>query len=205
MIRACILIALVALLGGCATTESSVTVPYAAASPASDIGHGQAIALKTLDARTADRMRISTKINGFGMEMAAIRSARPVTDIVQDALAAEFQARGFHIGAAGCPVTVSVDRFYNQFHTGAFAGTADGTAALMVTVADPTGSKLFSKTYNGVSQETIELANGSNAALAVSAALKDAVNKLFADPSFLRALASQATIPAAQATGKPTS
>lgn len=182
-----VVLGLLSVLTACATVEDTAVISYAAA-PATQIPSARPVALGVNDSRTSDRNRISTKINGYGAEMAAIRSSREVPDVVREAIAAELQARGFPLDGAGTPVTVTIDRFYNQFHVGAFNGTAAGEVRLSVAVADRGGAKLFSGSFVGTSETPIMLANGSNAADSVAKALRDACNKMFADPSFVGAI-----------------
>ncbi len=198
MIRTLAMLAIAAMLGGCALSEDVADVKYLP-TKAALVANAQPVGLTVVDARTSDRNRISAKMNGFGMEMAAIRSTREVPDIVRDALKAEFEERGFHIEAGGRAVTVSIDRFYNQFGVGAFSGSADGDVSLTVTVADAGGAKLYTQSYAGTSKSSILMANGSNAAEAVAAALNDAIGKMFADPGFI------AVITGAAAATKPVS
>jgi uncharacterized lipoprotein YajG len=186
------LLLLVATLGGCATSEDVADIKYVPTT-AAPVSNPQPVSVTSVDARSADRERISTKLNGFGMEMAAIRSTKDVPAVVSDALKTEFEERGFHVSSNGRPVTVTVNRFYNQYHTGAFSGTADGDVEIAITVTDSTGAKVYSQTYDGKSETSIMLANGSNAAASVAAALKDAVGKMFADPAFVTAITSAPT------------
>jgi uncharacterized lipoprotein YajG len=125
------------------------------------------------------------------MDMASIRASRPVDEIVRSAVEAEFRQRGFSIQADGRKVQVSVNTFYNTFQTGVFAGGATGDVQLSIAVSANPGAPTFRQTYAGVSNSTIMLANGSNAAESVAKALQDALRRMFADPAFLAAVSSR--------------
>ncbi len=189
--RGLILIAVVGMLAGCATVEDTVDIKYIPTT-AVEVPNAEPVVLSVVDGRTTDRTRISTKLNGYGMEMAAIRSSREVSEIVREAAVKEFEERGFRVITSGLTVTLTVSRLYNQYSTGFFAGTADGEAELAVSVSDKSGAKLYDHTYKGISKMSVQLANGSNAAESVANALKDAITNMFGDPGFLGVLTKPA-------------
>lgn len=187
MIRSLAMMAMIAALSGCALTEDTVDIKYIPTN-ATAIPDAKPVGLTVVDGRTTDRNRISAKMNGYGMEMAAIRSKAEVTDIVNAALKTEFEARGFHVDTSGRAVTVTVNHFYNQFGTGFFSGSATGDVNLGVTVAGPAGASLYTGAIDGTSKMNIQMAGGSNAAESLANAIADAVKKLFADPAFVTAI-----------------
>jgi uncharacterized lipoprotein len=188
-----LLFAIVGALAGCATTEDTVQINYTPTS-ATRVANAQPVALTVVDGRTTDRSRISTKINGYGMEMAAIRSAQDVPEVVRQAAVKEFDQRGFAVEASGLGVTLTVNRLYNQYSTGLISGTAAGNADLAVAVIDKGGAKVFENSYSGVSKTNIALANGSNAADSVAIALNDAFHKMFGDEAFIASLTKGRTV-----------
>lgn len=190
MLRAAAAVLAVLTLAACATTEESVPVSYSAVA-ASPIAGAERITVtvRAADARTANRGRISTKKNGYGMEMAAIRLQGDVAEVVRDALASELKARGYRLGAGGPVVSAAVEAFYNDFKVGAFAGRAESDVQLTVAVADAGGGERYRRTLAGKAAKTVQLASGKNAAASLSAALSDAIGKLMADPAFTAALA----------------
>jgi len=189
--RVIFLIPVLATLSGCAFSEDTVDVPYAP-TQAAPVASAVPLSLTLTDGRIANRARISVKINGYGMDAAPIRAARPVTEIVHDALAQEFRERGFRLDGTSRTVNVTVEKFYNSFGIGLLSGTATGDVQLNVSVAY--GSRTsFQRTYKGRSSASILLANGSNAALSVSEALQDAIGQMFADQAFVTALTAQAS------------
>ncbi|MET0274724.1 MAG: YajG family lipoprotein [Phenylobacterium sp.] len=178
-----------ASLAACATTEDVVPIPYAAAAHAPVAGADQVnVTVKAVDARTTNRGRISTKINGYGMEMAAIRAQGEISDVVDHALTSELQARGYRLGAGGPTVNAAVETFYAKFGVGILAGKAEGDVRLNVTVTDRGGAERYRGSVSGASSKSVQLAGGKNAAAAISAALADALGKLFGEPAFVAAL-----------------
>ncbi|MDE1148434.1 MAG: YajG family lipoprotein [Azospirillaceae bacterium] len=198
-------LAVVSLLGGCALSEDVATIKYAP-TQAEAVAGAKPVGLTVVDGRTADRNRISAKINGFGTEMAAIRSDKDVPSVVKDALTAEFEERGFHVEAHGLAVTVTINQFYNQYGAGLMSGTANGDVNLTVAVADAGGASLFSQAYDGTVKNTIMMANGSNAAESLVGAMNDAVKKMFADPAFVATITGKkAPVTAGASPASPTS
>jgi len=175
-------------VGGCALTEAQIDIPYKAAGGA-QTGVGVTVITKAEDSRTADRNRVSAKINGFGMEMAAIRSKQEVTTILKSAVDFELKARGYTLQAGGTSVTITVKRFFSAFKTGIFSGDALADVVFGVTVTQPDGGKAYEREITATGKAAnIQLATGSNAAEALSDGLKNATAILFADPAFLTAL-----------------
>ncbi|TWB35899.1 YajG family lipoprotein [Nitrospirillum pindoramense] len=206
MIRVFAGLVAISMLAGCALSEDVATVKYVP-TKAEVVVDAKPVGLTVVDARTSDRNRISAKINGFGTEMAAIRSDKDVPAIVTDAFKTELEARGFHVQAGGRPITVSVNQFYNQYGAGVFSGTATADVNLTVAVGNGSGAPAFSQTYAGTAKKTILMANGSNAAETVASALNDALAKMFADPAFVATLTGKASpvVATPAAAGSPTS
>jgi uncharacterized lipoprotein len=179
---------LLAGLSGCAFSEDTADVHYAPAAAAPVPGAG-AITLAVADGRISNRTRISVKINGYDTEAAPIRSSRPVPDIVRDALKAEFAQRGFSLSPGHRLVTVTIRKFVNQYDIGVLSIQATGAADLDVAVSGGPAPP-FQQSYQGKSYNIVLIANGSNAASSVEAALHDAMARMFADPAFVAALAT---------------
>jgi uncharacterized lipoprotein YajG len=182
------LAAMAMALTACATREDVATIPYKVhGGPMTGAGH--AVALTVNDARTQDRGKIANKTNAYGMEMAAIRADREVTAIVKDALEAELKSRGFAIGNDGASATVAINRFYATFQSHVFSAEAVGDVKFHVAVTSPAGAPVYDREVDASGVEPgILLANGSNAAAALSDGLGKAFDTLFSDPAFLAAL-----------------
>jgi len=180
---------LAASLGACATTEDIVPVPYAASAAAPVAGAAQVkVTVQATDARTSNRGRISSKINGYGMEMAAIRAKEDVADTVREAIGAELKSRGYTEAPGGAKISAAVETFYADFKTGVLAGKAKGDVALTVTVSDADGGERYRRRISGAAEKSVQMASGKNAADAIGRALGDALRTLFGDAAFLNAL-----------------
>lgn len=182
-------LAVAGALAGCATTEETVAVPYAASAATPVAGASQvSVVVRGQDARTTNRGRISSKINGYGMEMAAIRAKDDVGLTVQNAISAELGARGYRLQPGGATVNAAVETFFSEFKTGLLAGKSHADVAMTVTVADANGAERYRRRVEGSGEKTIQLASGKNAAETLGEALADALRKLFGDEAFLGAL-----------------
>lgn len=196
MFRRPSLIALAAAgLAACATSEDIVDITYAPPATAARTPGAESISVTVVgeDARTVNRGRIGSQINGYGMEMAAIRSEREVATVVQSALSAELGQRGYRLQPGGVSVRAAVDTFFNTFAVGMMSGQSTGRVQMTVTVADSGGQPLYRRTIAGEVQRSVMLANGPTAADSLSMALGQAIGTLFADRAFTAALAGTAS------------
>jgi uncharacterized lipoprotein YajG len=183
------------LLGGCATQEDVVPVSYKAVGGA-QVGNGVTVSVTVEDSRTEDRTRISNKINGYGMEMAAIRANRPVPDIIKDAMEAELRGRGFAVGQGGPSTKLSVNRFYASFKPGFFSGDVIGDVKLHAVILSSSGQTLYERQVDVEGKNAnIQIASGSNAAGALTDGMAKAMSSLFDDPAFIAALVKPAATP----------
>ena len=197
-IRSWMVVAIAIALSGCATVEDVVPVNYTAQGGA-ETGAGIKVVTEVVDARTTDRARISTKINGYGQELAAIRPDREVSAIIKDAFDAELKSRGYALDAGGPKATISVKRFYSNFKLGVFSGDANADVQLAASVTLPNGTVVYERDFEVTGTEAnIQFASGLNAARALSDGLKNAFAAIFADEKFVAALRGQGT-PVAQA------
>lgn len=181
-------------LGACATTEDVVSVSHTASAAQPVAGAAEIkVTVAATDARTTNRGRISTKVNGYGMEMAAIRSKEEVADVVKAALADEMKAHGYRLEGGGPTVSAAVETFYSSFKVGLVAGTAAADVAMTVTVTGTDGAVLYTRRIEAKGEKrNIQLASGGNAAAALSDGLDHALSTLFADPAFAAALKGKA-------------
>lgn len=177
-------------VSACATSEDVVPVKYTV-SQATPVAGASSITVTVVgtDARTENRARIGVQINGYGMDMAAIRSTEEVADIVKNAIAAELSQRGYRTGEGGARVNASVETFFNDFSTGVFAGKSTADVVMTVTVTGRNGARAYSRQITGHAERTVQIANGGNAATTLSQALSQATGTLMADPQFTAALA----------------
>lgn len=189
-LRSILIVALAAMLSACALTEDVVPIVYAPAA-AGPVPGAEAIlvTVTAVDVRAKDRDRISTKINGYGMEMAAIRAEREVAEVVREALSAELRQRGYGVGEGGPRVEVRIAVFHARFSNGFLAGKAEADVDLSVSVISPEGRAIYSHDLKARAKRPIQVASGKNAAATLSDALADDFKALFADEAFGRALA----------------
>jgi uncharacterized lipoprotein len=175
---------------GCALTTDYVTLSYAPQVGVSKIEGAEAIKVnvEVLDVR-AVRDKVSVKKNGYGMEMAPIVAKEDVAKTVATAIEAELTNRGFATAPGSVKVFVELQKFYNDFKSGFWSGTAAAELIMNIQIKKPRGTIVYSKLLAGEgSIPGIQLASGENAQSALDAALKDAVTKLFDDSSFIKAL-----------------
>ena len=183
-------------LSGCALTTDRIQLQYAQQQGVSRIpGAGEvSVNVKVSDQRQ-DKTRVSSKKNGFGMEMAPIVPMVEVTDTVRNAMEQELQARGFKLGSQAAQVQIAADltRFYNDYKTGFFAGDAVADLNLYVAVKPKQGGPAYSRhiVAQGV-EPNIQLASGENARLALNRALENGMKLLFDDREFVDALMAAA-------------
>ncbi len=180
-------------LGGCALTVDTVDVPFERTMQIVPIeAAGSEVALQVVDLRTKYKGRIGAKINGFGTEMADIKSTVPVRDIVANAFQAELEARQISLNDGG-PKKVDVDitAFHNSFKFGLVSGEARAIVTFRVGVTNATGVEVFSRTVSEIeARDGIMVATGENAAISLKVALKKAMDSIFENQEFLSALAS---------------
>jgi len=181
------------LLAGCALSEDRVALRYVPTTSSASVeaAKGLQINLDVVDARTTNRTVISRKINGYGMEMAAIRATRNPTELVERALKQELRSRGFDVGNSGLSVTAKLNEFYNQYEVGFFTGSAVSNVVVHILVGD-TVAPSFDKTFSANQTDEVVLADGANAKAALEAALGKVVSEVMANPDFMNALVNKA-------------
>ncbi len=182
----------IALLSGCALTTEQVSLGYSPiARPAAVAGADNVTVSVNVTDQRSDKTRVSSKKNGFGMEMAAITTSEDVAATVRKAIETELRGRGFKLGVDAAQVRIGADvtRFYNDHKMGFFAGDAVADLNLSVMVSSKSGKPLYSKhvVAQGKEENTM-LATGNNAKIALERALENGMKMLFEDPAFVAAL-----------------
>jgi uncharacterized lipoprotein YajG len=196
------------LTSACAFTTDRIDVPYQSTNNAAPIVGASAATLSVAanDARTTYRDRVSTKKNGYGMEMAAIIATNDIPQTVGKAIEQELRARGYEIGPGHATISVAVHRFYNDFQVGFFSSDATASVVLDVTVRDPASSIVFAKSYSGIGREAnILMVSGSNARAALIKAFQNAVNSVVSDKALQAAIFAAQQPRTAGATAVPSS
>jgi uncharacterized lipoprotein YajG len=157
MSRLVILVPLSALLllGGCAFTKATLNVGYTDANatrgPLSSVAPRRVEVGPFADTRP-ETERIGYKRNMYGSKTADIVTAKPVPDIVKDALVAEFRKNGHEVAAAERDLVISGDvtTFWFDFQVNFWTVEFFGTSAVTLNVIDgKTGATLLTRSYQG--------------------------------------------------------
>ncbi len=196
-----LLAALALLVSGCALTTDKIDVPYQQLGVVSPVAGASAASVLVLaqDGRASHRDRVSTKKNGYGMEMAPIVATNDIPKTVAGALEQTLRAEGYRIEPGHAALTVEVLQFYNDFKLGVFSGDAIADVELSATVRDAADKIVFTRTYDGSGKEAdVMMASGSNARAALIKALQNCVNSIASDQAL------HAAIKAAQQPGSTT-
>lgn len=182
----------VASLSGCALTTEQIELNYTQQAGVSKIAGADNVSVNVqVTDQRLDKSKVSSKKNGYGMEMAPITAAEDVAVTIRKAIEKELQARGFQLGTDAALVRIAADvtRFYNDHKTGFFSGDAVADLNMSVTVKSKSGALLFSKQIVAQGKEAnTQLASGNNARIALERALESGMKTLFEDKAFLSAL-----------------
>lgn len=180
------------MFGGCALTTATVDIKYAPQSGVTAVENAKSVIcnVQVTDSRS-EKVKVSSKKNGWGMEMAQILPAEDVPATFKKAIECELKARGFGLGRENSVVTIDAElsKFYNDFKLGLFAGDAIAELNMVVTIKNKKGDLLYSHQFvaEGI-ERNIQLMTGDNAQLALEKALAEGMKKLFADKTFVAAL-----------------
>jgi uncharacterized lipoprotein len=179
-------------LAGCAFTTEQIELHYNQPAEVSRIAGASHVSVNVqVTDQRPDKSKVSSKKNGYGMELAAITAAEDVAVTIRKAIEQELQARGFQLGAEAAHVKIATDltRFYNDHKMGFFSGDAVADLIMAVTVTGENGTQLYSRQIvaQGIEPNT-QLATGNNARLALGRALENGMKLLFEDKAFLSAL-----------------
>jgi uncharacterized lipoprotein YajG len=179
-----------ASLSACAITEDKVPVEHVANTAVAPVPGAEAVTLTVtgVDGRTQYTDRISTKKNGYGMEMARIIATNDVVEVVRGGVERELKAQGYTIGPNGLTVVVELQNFYNNFRLGLVQGSAVAEVAISVKVRNAAGGLLYSQLYDATSSTDIMLASGTNAKESLQKALTLATQKIIEDKALQEAL-----------------
>lgn len=180
------------VLTGGALAAEIVDLNYPRASDASPVEGASDVhvAVQIIDSR-ADKHRVGSRTNSFGVEMAAIESKRAVAEVVKDAVVAELLARGFCIDAQAPAVLIQADihRFHTEHYAGVFSAVTAAELIMTVVVESSAGTVLFSRLIatEGVEPHAAAPADDT-ARRALQSALGNGVRKLAEDPRLVEAL-----------------
>jgi uncharacterized lipoprotein YajG len=198
VLRATIAIVVAALASACALTEDKVPIDYIANTGVTPVVGAEAITLTVtgVDRRTQYMDRISTKKNGYGMEMARIVATNDVVEVVRGGVERELKAQGYAVGAGGVSVTVELQNFYNNFRVGLMSGGAASDVAIGIKVRNAAGTLIYSQLYDASSNNDVFMASGANAKESLQKALTLTTRKILDDKALHDALLSTRVAPA---------
>ncbi len=181
-----ILFAMAFLASGCALTKDYVVLSYDAQTNVEKIKGADAVKVRVefSDARKV-KDKVSCKKNSYGMEMAPIIAGNDAAETVKNAIETELKNRGFNLAEGSVSVFAELNKYYNDFKTGFWSGRAVAELVMNVQVKKPDRSILYSKMIAGENSHAVQMASGKNAKIVLDGALKDAISKLFDDPSFI--------------------
>lgn len=178
------------LATGCALTKGHVNLDYAPQTNVSKVEGASAVRVRVevLDLR-AEKDRVGVKKNGYGMEMAPILADNDVPILLKESIEKELRQRSFNLGEGTADVIAELSKFSCDFKLGFWSGDAVAEMTLNVLVKGPAGNLVYSRLVVGEGAKPhIQLASASNAKIALTAALQDAVSKIFSDQQFIDAL-----------------
>jgi len=187
-----VILAVSVWLSGCALTTDRIDLSYSPQTGVSVIpgANDVVVNVNVNDQRQEKSTKVSSKKNGFGMEMAPILANEEVTVTLRRAIEQELQSRGFKIGnQALVSIVADLTRFWNDHKTGFFAGDSVADLTMSISVKNRSGNISYSRhiVTQGI-EPNIQLMTGENARLALNKALESGLKLLFEDPAFISAL-----------------
>jgi uncharacterized lipoprotein YajG len=203
IVRTATAVIAVGLLSACALSEDKVPVDYIPNIGVTPVAGAQAVSLTVtgVDRRTQYTDRISTKKNGYGMEMARIIATNDVVEVVRSGVERELKAQGYAIGPSGLSVTVELQNFYNNFRVGLMAGGAVADVAIALKVRNAAGTLIYSQLYDASTTNDVFMASGTNAKASLEKALTMTTMKIVEDKALQAALLSARPAAPARAGG----
>lgn len=174
--------AILVSLSGCAST---VTLnEYKAPANNNDVAiiKGGTTALTVVDSRVDPA--IGHQKNGFGFEIADIRSDRPVASIVKSAIDSEFERRGVKV-KDGKDVIVRITNFTTEFENGLLENYVSGHVTLVVSIGS------FSKTIDVKNKSTVVFKTDAGVKAALAEAMDKAMNEMFNNSAFIAMMVSE--------------
>lgn len=183
---------LIVWLSGCAFTQEKIDLSYNPQLGISEIANAKnvIVSVKINDVRQDKSNKVSSKKNGYGVELAPIIVNEDVTLIIKQAIEQELKIRGFSVGnKAFVEIVADLTRFWNDFKSGFFVGNAVADLNMTILVKSNNEGILYTRQIvaQGI-EPNIQLANGDNARLALNRALGNGIKILFEDQVFINSL-----------------
>jgi uncharacterized lipoprotein len=192
VLRAAIAALAAGLLSACALSEDKVPVDYIPNTGVAPVAGAEVVSLTIVgaDRRSQYTDRISTKKNGYGMEMARIVATNDVVEVVRGGVECELRAQGYAVGPNGLSVTVELQNFYNNFRVGLVSGGAVADVAIAIKVRNAAGTLVYSQLYDASTSDDVFMASGTNAKASLEKALTMTTMKIVGDKALQAALLS---------------
>jgi len=192
MKKALLLLAASIWLSGCALTTDTIDLSYDPQAGVAPLSGADAVvvSVNVNDQRLEKTNKVSSKKNGFGMEMAPILANENVTVTLRKAIELELRSRGFKVDdQAVVSIIADMTRFWNDHKTGFFAGDSIADLTMSVSVKNKAGNVVYTRhiAAQGI-EPNIQLMTGENARLALDKALANGMRQLFDDRAFISAL-----------------
>jgi len=190
VLQAAIAVLAAGMLSACALSEDKVPVEYVVNTGVAPVPGAQMVSLTVTgaDRRTQYTDRISTKKNGYGMEMARIVATNDVVEVVRGGVERELRAQGYAIGPGGLTVIVELQNFYNNFRSGLVQGSAVADVAVAIKVRNAAGALVYSQLYDATNSIDVMMASGTNAKASLERALTLTTQKILEDKALQAAL-----------------
>ena len=179
-------------LSGCALTTDHIDLSYSQQLGVTKIPDASNIivSVQVNDRRQDKSNKVSSKKNGYGMEMAPILANEDVTVTIRRAIEQELQSRGFSIGNEALVLIIAdLSRFWNDHKMGFFSGDAIADLNMSILIKSKKGNLLYNRVIQaqGIEPNT-QLATGDNARAALNNVLEKGLKLLFEDQAFVAAL-----------------
>ena len=191
-VRAILVATVGCLLAACnSLSEETVAIDYVPSSTPAAIPGAENVALSVVaaDRRVQLKDRIGTK---RAVTTARILPANDVVELVRSAVEQQFKALGFAVATGGLAVTVEVQNFYDDFHSGGALLISVANVAFTIKVKNSTGATLYSHFFDGTGRiDNVLDQSAANAKAALQKALADAVRQVAEDKALRSALLSE--------------
>ena len=175
------------ILTGCGLKQDYITISYTPLSGVQRVNGADGVSVRV---QVADERKTKEHVGRKGDEynfLARIIAQDDLAGTVAKAIQNELQNRGFTLADGAGVVFVELIKAYNEFK--GFPEKAVAELIMNVQVKKPDGSIIFAKSVTGEGINSgVMLRTGSNAKVALDAALKDAVSQLVNDGAFIGAL-----------------
>lgn len=182
---------LVSFMGACTVRDEVVELTYTPLNKSSSIGvDGKKFGLHVMDKRGRYRGILGYQVEFRDDNIGAVKTKRPVTEIVQNAFEQELQSRKLKIDPnENRRLEIEITAMNNFYQTGLMGATARGIVTLTVKVIDENNTvveKLLISKVHKVGD--IQLVDEQHFVETINVALKRVMWTLFDDEKFIHGL-----------------